>query len=456
MNNTYSLTIFIPEFLLLLNIFIHFIYSDGRSRKFIILRNSFLFISLSICLILEILFRPDKSHGLFFNSFILNPFTMFFSLFLILLFLIFEYRNIRQNYTSFSNDILIQKLLYLTASILLIKANSLISLILCVGLIFLNNINYFCPQKSEKENYQFFLTSHLMIFVILLFGIMLYYGITGSFFFMADAAPGNVAKPNSVVFSFTALLLMIGFGLYGFILPFGKLFGKQPYSFDNGCVNSAFYIPLFAFWGITFRILNDLLSVPESELIVKNYRTFILLCSILLIVAASLYFPIRRKTSDLFHISLIIHRSLSILGFGVISLDVTAVSIYLLVITILTYSALAITVKNKIPNRLSKIVLIILYLNILGIPGGSGFTARFLLFRSLFRANIPLIYIVFSMLSLIPLVIFVTIEILRVSQSIPSFEKQRIEFVPLFLTVIVIGLGIYWEPFYNLILVSLR
>jgi len=114
------------------------------------------------------------------------------------------------------------------------------------------------------------------------------------------------------------------------------------------------------------------------------------------------------------------------------------------------------TDKNKIPNRLSKIVLIILYLNILGIPGGSGFTARFLLFHSLFRANIPLIYIIFSMLSLIPLVIFVTIEILRVSQSIPSFEKQRIEFVPLFLTVIVIGLGIYWEPFYNLILVSLR
>lgn len=457
MNNLLSLQYFIPEIILLLNVFILFISSEIKQRRLIWIGKILLFASIGFVIILNLIRWFDRSVGLFYNSFAMDPFSNMFGVILPLFFLIFESRKI---WNSGNADSILQKLIILTASILLVKANSVIGLFLCLGLIYIGHTIIFSEitqTTADKQRIKAVLTMQLLLFGLLFFGFSILYGFTGTLYFHNIAISLSTLSGSPLNYFFLTFLLIAGLGLFGIFLPFMFLYKENPQGIDAHYYGSSYFIPFLALFGILVRILHGFIPMIRCEGAVPvQYIYFILGLSICLITGANLYYFKRKTLSDLLIISLIIHYGLIIAGLAVFTIEALTASIYLSVSVTIILAGIIILENSKPNPPHFKLIKTVLYLGLIGIPGTSGFVGRYLLLRALYSAAVPLWLIVLIIVSAFPLIYFFTLEIIRLLQSqSASSPSIHFEYMPALLAIITILTGIYWEPLVRLIAKSL-
>ncbi|MDO9547904.1 MAG: hypothetical protein Q7J65_02940 [Candidatus Marinimicrobia bacterium] len=474
MNNFLSLQYFIPEFILLLNVFFLFFSSETKQRHLIKVRQILLITSIFTVIVLYLIRWFDRPYGLFYNSFVLDPFSNMFSILLLLTFLTFDLPEIRRIKHSNSTDILIQKLIILTASILLVKANSSIGILLCIGLIYIgNSIAIYGFSHAEKDRTQIntILTSQILLFGLLFFGFSIIYGFTGSLYFHAVHLPVTALSESPLNYCFLSLFLILGLGLFGIILPFRSLREEHHQTNFANYYSSSYlpvrlpvpiigtqtgFIPFLAMFGSLIRILNGIIPLIQNGVTVPSeYKYFVAGLSICLIAGANCYYLKRKTINDLFTISLIIHYGLVISGLAVFTREALTASIYLIVSTTIILAGIIILQKNEAKSTQSKLIKTVFYLGLIGMPGTPGFTGRFLLLKSLYNAGVPLWLMVSIIISILPIIHFYTKELIRLHHTETNNSGLRFEYFPALLVIFSFLMVVYWEPFVQLITKSL-
>ena len=452
MNNHQSLYYFTPEIILFVNVILAFVLSDVKSRNIRMFQNILLGFSIGAAIFVNLIFRAGRPYGLFNNFFAIGPFSVMLSIFLLVLFFIFD---LKQNLSSdYSTDLRLQTLIMLVASTILLKVNSLMSLIFCVGLVYNNMLTTRFTDKTENSNkgstYSL-IKIQLLSFGFLCIGLTILFGQTGSLFMHSVVHNSGMAADLSLSFSVAAFFLIIGFGIFGFLLPFETLYNRPSRPFKASYYNSSYFLPLLAFWGLSIRLFARYLPINAVNGSISVNSMVILGLSICLILAANLYWPVRNNQNNIFVIALIIHFGLSISGIAINNPDTQAASVYLLMTTILILSGLAFLNQDNSYTRVNKLARIFFLLALIGFPGSSGFIGRFMLLRSFFSAGAPVWSVILLILGLLPIIYYLTLEILRVYEYGCDTTFARTDIIPVFLAAVVFFLGIYWAPLFKLI-----
>jgi len=459
MNNFLSLHYFIPEFILLLNVFCLFFSSEIKQRHLIKIRQILLIVSVVTFVALNLIRWFDHPCGLFYNSFVHDPFSNMFSIILLCVFLIFELPELWKYWSSgYTNDLL-QKLIILTASILLLEANSTIGLLLCIGLIYIGNsiiMNRFSHLNTDNSQITVDLTIQILLFGLLFFGFSIVYGFTGSLYFHTAQLPAAALLESPFNFCFLTLFLILGLGLFGIILPFRTLHEDHHQTYHVKYYGSSYFLPFIALFGSLIRILNGIFPMIRNYGAVPGeYMVFVIGLSICLIAGANFYYFKKKTINDLFVISLIIHYGLIISGLAVFTKEALTVSIYLIISTTIILAGIILLQKSDKISTQSKLIKTVFYLGLIGMPGTPGFTGRFLLLRALYNGGVSLWLIVLIIISILPIIYFYTVEIISLHRIKTVHPGIKILPVPAFLAFFTILMVIYWEPFIQLITKSL-
>jgi len=459
MNNFLSLYYFIPEFILLLNVFCLFFSSEIKQRHLLKIRQILIIVSLVTVVILILIRWFDHPGGLFYNSFVLDPFSNIFSIVLLFVFLVFELPVLwKYRHAGDTNDLL-QKLIILIASILLVETNSVIGLLLCVGLIFIGNsmiMNRFSHLNTDNKQITIDLTIQILVFGLLFFGFAIVYGFTGTLNFQVVQFSVSKLSESPLNYCFLTLFLILGLGLYGIVQPFRILHEKRYNTYYTHYFGSSYFLPFIALYGSLIRILNGILPIIRNHRTFPDeYMIFVVGFSICLIAGANLYYFKKKTINDLFVISLIVHYGLIISSISVFTNEALTASIYSIISTTVILAGIILLQKSDVTSTQSKLIKTIFYLGLIGMPGTSGFTGRFLLLRALYNGGVPLWLIVLMIVSILPIIYFYTVEIISLYRTKTVHPDNNILSVPAFLALSTFLIVFYWEPFTQLITESL-
>ncbi|MCK4715563.1 MAG: hypothetical protein KAT54_02035, partial [Candidatus Marinimicrobia bacterium] len=233
MNNITSLLYFIPELIILSVIFFLFIAQDSPRKNLIVIKKVLVSLGILAALLINIFRWSDLSHGLFYNSIAIDPFTGLFSLVLLsatLMLILSDFLSPESDLKDESS--LLHKMLILTASILLIESNNLIMLFLCSGLIGITSIGLFQidpTSQSKRQHIKSFITFNLLSLSILLFGFSLLYGLSGSLFFQSMSQGMTLINNHPFVSCVLLTLILFGLGFHTGILFYYSSFSKIGY-----------------------------------------------------------------------------------------------------------------------------------------------------------------------------------------------------------------------------------
>lgn len=459
MNNSLSLHYFIPEFILLLNVFFLFFSLEIKQRHLIKNRQILLVISIVTVIAFNLIRLFDHPRSLFYGSFVLDPFSNIFSVVLLFVFLIFELPDIWKSwYFEYTSDIL-QKLIILFASILLVKANSMIGFLLCSGLIYISNsilMSKFSHTNTDNKQITTDLTIQILVFGMLIFGFSIVYSFTGSLFFNNTKLPSEILLESPLNYCFLVFFLIFGFGHFGIILPFKTLQEKHHQIHYTRLYSSSYFLPFIAFFGSLIRILNNIIpKIGHYQTIPDEYRIFVIGLSVCLITGANFYYFKKKTNPDLFIIALIIHYGLIISSLAVFTIEALTASIYLIISTTIALAGIILLQKSDKISTQSKLLKTVFYLGLIGMPGTPGFSGRFLLIRSLVAGGVALWLIVLLIFSIFPIIYFYTVEIINLQRTKTVYSGRNIISIPVFLLFFSLLIVIYWEPFIQLITKSL-
>ena len=459
MNNFHSLQYFIPEIILLLNVFFLFFLSETKKKRLVTIRQTLLLVSIFTVLAFYLIRWFDRSYGLFYNSIVLDPFSTMFSIMLLLVFMIYELPDLWTLKHSDYTENILQKLIILTASIFLVKANSAIEIIFFIGLIFIGNsiiINGFSQTEKSRIQINAILRIQILLFGLLFFGFSIIYGYTGSLYFHTIHLATTTLSGSPIYYCFLTLFLILGLGLFGIILPFMSLCRGYHHADFVNYYSSSYFLPFLAMFGLLVRILNSILPlIQNGETVPIEFKYFIAGLSICLMTGANLYYIKRKTLNDLFSISIIIHYGLVISGLAVFNKEAMSASIYLIVSTAIALIGIIILQKHDNISTQSKLLKTVFYLLLIGMPGTPGFTGRFLLLRSLYNAGVSFWIIVLIIISICPIIYFFTIEIFNVHCVRTVRSGIKIEFIPALLSILSFLMVVCWEHFIQLITKSL-
>jgi len=447
MNNFHSLQYFIPEIILFLNVFFLFFLSGTKKKRLVTIGQTLLLVSILTVLVLYLTRWFDRSYGLFYNSIVLDPFSTMFSIMLLLIFMISELPDLWTFKHSDCIENILQKFIILTASILIVKANSAIAIIFCMGLIFIGNsivIDGFPQTKKNRIQIINILRIQILSFGLLFFGFSIIYGAT------------TTLSGSPINYCFLTLFLILGLGLFGIILPFMSLRRGHHHADFVNHYGSSYFLPFLAIFGSLIRILNSIIPlIQNGDNIPIEFKFFVAGLSICLMAGANLYYIKRKTLNDLFSISIIIHYGLVISGLAVFNKEAISASIYLIVSTTIALIGITILQKHDKTSTQSKLLKTVFYLILIGMPGTSGFTGRFLLLRSLYNAGVSFWLIVLLIISICPIIYFYTIEIFNLHRAKTVNTGIKIEYTPAILSILSFLMVVCWEPFIQLITKSL-
>ncbi|MGC9364231.1 MAG: hypothetical protein ACP5FZ_06665 [Fidelibacterota bacterium] len=452
MNISASLFYFIPELILLLNILILFFFADIRQKRLLILLKAFLLAGFSAVIILNIGCLADLPRGLFSNHFVRDPFASLFGIVLVILFFVLNANLLCQFQKGAHFRELMNRTLSLMAVLLLVKANSLTALVLCFGLIFISHTLSNEPSKSENSGNFATMQIHLLSFGMLLFGFWIIHTLSGTFYFSnMDGAATSLYK-NPVIACYLFLLLTTGFGLYGILIPFYGLHNHRN-SF-NGIWDSGYFLPLLGLFATLIRLMNILfpentsLATPSGKITV-----FAAGLSTCLMLGANLYYLQRKNRSNLFNAALVIHYAMTLIGLTRLNPHSAAAVIYFMLSATPMFAGITLLRRDNHHSGADKYLLTIFYLGLLGLPGTSGFAGRFLLMKTLLDSGISIGIIIISFLFSVPLVFYFCREIigLYTAPEKPAEFAGRDRLMPIFLALVTLATGIFWEPFFEII-----
>ncbi len=451
MNNFNSLAYFIPELILFGLIFFLFLFHGTKRRVILIVQRFLIFAAALTALLLYSSYWLIRPTGLFYNSFVVDPFASFMSVILIVIFIfqkiVASLKSTMEQYT----DLPLFQTISLFAALLLVKSNSLVAVILSIGIIFISNIGILYENKVTKSILHNF-TFH---FVFITFTFSVLYAFSGSFYLRSGIMNALLVHPFS--YAVITSMLVFGFGLYGIIFPFQYILQKDQKLVSANIFLSASLIPLLAFFGLFIRLYYCGLQPPGFIQDLPLFQgIFFIILSIIIITTANALLKIKKDFADLLIISIIIHTGLSLAGLAAFSAESAAASIYLTISTILILIGILTnhylldqsTIQWKIQN-------ILYYFGLIGLPGTSGFTGRFLIFRALFHSDIPTWLTILLIISILPMVIYLSSEILRLITKKPEQGISKNNVIASIPAILMIILGIFWEPFYRLIYQSI-
>ncbi len=465
MNNITSLIYFIPELILFSVIFFLFLTQDSPRKNLIVPKKVLVSLGILAALILNIFRWSDPSHGLFYNSIAIDPFTGLCGLVLLsAMFMLTLSDFLSPGSDQKDESSLVHKMLILTASILLIESNNLIMLFLCGGLIGIACIGLFQTDpisQSKRQHLKSFITYNLLSLSILIFGFSLLYGLSGSLFFQS-MSQGMTSISNYPFVSCVLLtLILFGLGFHAGILFYYSSFSKIGFEFNFSISSITLLIPSIAYLGTLVRLVN-LILIPDglSNTAIGYQGLFIAILSLIVVMTANFLYNRKRNLKELLMLAVLIHSGFILSGISVLNPESISASIYLTISTVIIFTGLYSAQKTcSQSDKTIRFFQIIFFLGLIGFPGTTGFTARFLLFKSLFQSSIPEWVTILLMLNLLPIVFFFTSLILKSVRQNPGNKHAHLTIsqvlIPSIPGILSIGLGIFWEPFYRFIHESL-
>lgn len=455
MNNFDSLPFFIPEIILIFNVFLLLLFSDLRRKNILFLLRVVILLNLTIACLVNLAYMPGMPLGLFFNNFARDPFAGLFSSILLGLFLILNIDKLRRLEERINIDCLINELICLTASILLVKANSMTAFFLCVGLIFISYItHYYVFNRKIADNYAI-LVIQALIFGLLFFVFWFIYGLFGSLYFNSINPASALLRHHPAADCYIILLLTLGFGLYGIVLPFYFLHRGKEILIEFR--NSTYFIALMALFGslirLSYRLFSEQSNAVEVSRLIGLFSACLMVC---LMIGANLYYLKKKTAANLIITALIIHYSMTIIAIIADTADTVSAAIYLMLSSVLIFAGIASLPDNENTTILKKVLLTIFYLGLIGLPGTSGFIARFLLIKSLIDSGISLWIITCALLFSLPLTFYFMREIINLQKKrIIQVNTRQLYCMPTLLALFTILSGIFWEPLFELITESI-
>ncbi|MBU4445881.1 hypothetical protein KJ656_12515 [bacterium] len=465
MNNITSLLYFIPELILLSVIFILFLTHDSPRRNLIVNKKVFVSFGILASLIVNIFRWSDPYHGLFYNSITIDPFTGLFSLIILSATFMLTLSDFLSPGSSLNDESsLLHKMLILTASILLIESNNLIMLFLCSGLIGIAGIGLFRTDpisQSKRQYIKSFITFNLLSLSILLFGFSLLYGLSGSLFFQSMSQGMTLISNHTFVSCVLLTLILFGLGFHAGILFYYSSFTKIGFEFNFSISSITLFIPSIAYLGVFIRLVNLTLIIDGLSNTAIGYQgLFIAILALMVVTTANFLYNRKKNLKELLILAVLIHSGFILAGISVLNPDSISASIYLTISTVIIFTGLYSAQKTcSQSDKIRRFFRIIFFLGLIGFPGTTGFTARFLLFKSLFQSSIPAWVTILLILNLLPIVFYFTSLILKSVQQIPGNKRIHLTviqvLIPSILGILSIGLGIFWEPFYRFINESL-
>ena len=465
MNNITSLLYFIPELILLSVIFFLFVTQDSPRRNLIVIKKIFVSFGILTSFIINIFRLSDPSHGLFYNSITIDPFTGLFSLILLSAMFILTLSDFLSPGSDLKDESsLLHKMLILTASILLIESNNLIMLFLCGGLIGITSIGLFQTEPISQSNRQYiksYITYNLLSLSILLFGFSLLYGLSGSLFFQSMSRGMTLIGNHPFVSCVLLTLILFGLGFYAGILFYYSSFSKIGFEFNFSIGSVTLFIPSIAYLGVLIRLVNLILIPDGLSNTAHGYQgLFIAILSLMVVTTANFLYNRKRSLQELLLLAVLIHSGFILSGISVLNPESISASIYLTISTVIIFTGLYSAQKTCCQSsKTIRFFRIIFFLGLIGFPGTTGFTARFLLFKSLFHSSIPEWVTILLLLNLLPIVFFFTSLILKSVRQNPVSKRTHLTVIQILIPaipgILLIGLGIFWEPFYRFISESL-
>lgn len=456
MNISASLLYCIPELILIINILSLFFFANIRQKRLQILLKVFLLAGFSAVVILNFGYLANLPRGLFYNHFVRDPFASLFGITLVFLFFVLNADNLChfQNGAHFQQ--LLNRTLTLTAALLLVKANSLSAFVLCFGLIFISHTIATDPSKNENSDNIHTIQIHLLSLVMLLFGFWMITTLSGTFYFSDVNGAGTSLSNHPAIACYLFLLLTVGFGLYGILIPFYDLHhNRNPFT---GHWDSDYFLPLLGMFAALVRLMSALF--PENASLTTQSGKITLFAaglSACLMLGANLYYLQRKNSSNLLNAALVIHYALTLIGLTRLNPHSAAADIYFMLSAISMVAGITILRRENHHSSADKVLLTIFYLGLLGLPGTSGFAGRFLLMKTLLDSGISIGIIIIGFLFSVPLVFYFMREIidLYTSPGKPAGSTGHYRLMPVILALVTVTTGIFWEPLYELITQSI-
>ncbi len=465
MNNITSLIYFTPELILFSVIFFLFTTQDSPRRNLIAPKKVLVSLGILAAIIINVFRWSDPSHGLFYNSIAIDPFTGLFSLVLLSAMFMLTLSDFASPESDLKDEsALLHKMLILTASILLIESNNLIMLFLCSGLIGIASIGLFQTDlisQSKRQHIKSFITYNLLSLSILLFGFSLLYGLSGSLFFQSMSQGMTLISNHPFVSCVLLTLILFGLGFHAGILFYYSSFSKIGFGFNFSISSITLFIPSIAYLGVLIRLINlILISDGLSNTAIGYQGLFIAILALIVVTTANFLYNRKRDIKELLALAVLIHSGFILAGISVLNPDSISASIYLTISTVIIFTELYSAQKTcSQSDKTIRFFRIIFFLGLIGFPGTTGFTARFLLFKSLFQSSIPAWITILLLLNLLPIVFFFTSLILKSVRQNPGNKRTHLTviqvLIPSILGILSIWLGIFWEPFYRFINESL-
>lgn len=456
MNISASLLYFIPELILIINILILFFFAGIHQKRLQILLNALLLAGFSAVIILNIGYLANLPRGLFSNHFVRDPFASLFGIVLVFLFFVLNADSLCHFQNSAHFQQLLNRTLTLTAALLLVKANSLSAFVLCFGLLFISHTIAINPSKSENSDNVATMQIHLLSFGMLLFGFWMISTLSGTFYFSDVDGAGASLSNHPAIACYLFLLLTIGFGLYGILIPIYDLHhNRNPFTRDW---DSGYFLPLLGLFAAQIRLMGTLF--PENTSLTTQSGKITLFAaglSACLMLGANLYYLQRKNSSNLLNAALVIHYALTLIGLTHLNPHSAAAGIYFMLSTISILAGVTILRRENHHSSADKVLLTIFYLGLLGLPGTSGFTGRFLLIKTLLDSGISIGIITIGFLFSVPLVFYFMREIIALYTAAekPAGSRGQYRLIPILLALVTVTAGIFWEPLYELITQSI-
>jgi NADH-quinone oxidoreductase subunit N len=412
-NNNFE--ILIPEFflttiLLILLLFGVFYKTNQNNQKILIIKNlNTIIIYLLLILLILTANIPNISNNLMNGVLIVNNFTQFIKIILIICtiicFLIQQNYLIQQKINSY--EITILMLISLLGLMVLISSNHFITLYLAIEL---QSLSFYILTASQKKSI-LSVEAALKYFILgsiasgfILYGSSILYVITGSlnfnniFLFLS-----NINYLNN-----TDLLLGILYGLIFIVIGILFKIGAAPFHFwlpdvYEGAPNNitAFFaiVPKIAFIGILIRFFFDIFFHVSFF-----FEFFFYIISLLSMLIGALGALQQKKIKRLLAYSSISHVGFIIIGFTSNMLNnipyiLLYIIIYILMSINLWTSYLSLNINHKpikyltdlsnifTINRLLAAIIVINVFSLAGIPPLAGFFSKFFIFFSAIKNN---------------------------------------------------------------------
>jgi len=422
-----------------------------------------------------------SSHGLFLNLIAYDRYSQFFKMcLLVLTFFPFfisinssELKNVPLTEYHFFIFVL------LLGSFLLVSSNNLLMIYLSIETISISCLILVGYLKTEKQSNKAAvknLFSSLLSSAILIYGLSLVYGLTGTLYLTEiEHSLMNISVNN---FSITIIILLIfcGLGYKLTIVPFNLW---APDVFKNTPTPTTAIlttIPKVAGFSILIRILVITFGNTNFSPVKQFHLTeTIAVLSVLTMTVGNLLALNKKNIKEILAYSSIAHSGFILMGLSTFTQEGMSASIFYLIIYSFAFIGIFTAIINSRtdfqPTNLKdhngfnyrfsfpSIMISIFLISLIGIPPTAGFISKFYIFAALIKEGNKFNWLVIIGLINYILMFFYYTRVIHTLFLYKNMENRYNKFFNIILIILLIPItlfGIYWIPLFELIKQSLH